>query len=175
MYAFSCKPDYFFFKYRIDLLVIQKLNLALEKLSIRTSMSDTSKQYRYTFQMVPKSRRHLKVSVSQMTPSRSIMIEPKQHCAKCIRRTIQGIGFVQPREENTHRESNHSFPMPRGLLQRKRGHSFHKDAQQLNKRQQAQVASGKFCPDTGKKNALLGEKIKRWNRLAGKAVESLSH
>lgn len=170
MYAFSCKPDYYFFKYRTDLLVIQKLNLALEKLSIRTSMSDTS-----TFQMVPKSRRHLKVSVSQMTPSRSVTIEPKQHCTTCIRRTIQGIGFVQPREENTHGESNHSFPMPRGLLQRKRGHSFHKDARQLNKRQQAQVASRKFCPDTGKKNALLGEKIKCWNRLAGKAVESLSH
>lgn len=114
-------------------------------------MPDEVKEDCYTFQMVPKSRGHLKVSVPQMTPTRSITTGTKLCCATCIRRTIQGAGFVQPREENMHGESNHSFLMPREWLQKKWEHSFHKDAQRPNNRQQAQVVSGIFCLDTRKK------------------------
>lgn len=91
-------PNAIFLKNRVDLLVIRKFNLILKKLSIRTSMHDTFKQYQYLFQTVPKSRRYLKLSAPQRTASRSITTEIKLRCATCMQRTIQGSRFVQPRE-----------------------------------------------------------------------------
>lgn len=95
VYILPIENQIFFFN-TIDLLVIQKFNDTLKKLSNKTSMPDTFTQYWYVFQMVPKSRRHLKVSVPQIRFTRSITTKNRLCYATCIGRKIQGIGFVQP-------------------------------------------------------------------------------
>lgn len=117
--------NHFFFFNTTDLLIIQKFNLTLEKLTIKTCMPDRFTQYSYTFQMVPKCKRYSKVSVPWMTPTRSITIEIKLHYSICIGITVQEIGFVQPTEENMQGELITAFQcLQRSSYRESRGTPF---------------------------------------------------
>lgn len=110
-----------------------------------------------------------------MTPTSSITIEIKLHCSICIWITVQGIGFVQPTQENMQGELITVFQCLLSSSYRESGGTpftrMHSDPSRGNSTSCfREIASG-----YKKKKCFTGRKNKCWSRLAGEAVESLSH